>query len=57
VCYLVTNDALIDFIQQFGQSLVCLDIETTGAHTERDCITKIDIVTLFEHGSRSAWSF
>jgi DNA polymerase-3 subunit epsilon len=49
-------DRLRAFIALLGQPLACLDIETTGSHTERDRITEIGIVTLHPDGSQSNWS-
>jgi len=52
----VTAPALTELVKQLGQPLACLDIETTGGHTERDRITEIGVVTLHADGSQEHWS-
>ena len=47
---------LVRLVEQLGHPLACLDIETTGGHTERDRITEIGIVAINENGSFAHWS-
>jgi len=48
--------ALARLVERLGHPLACLDIETTGGHTERDRITEIGIVALLPDGSCERWS-
>lgn len=47
---------LAQLIAELGQPLACLDLETTGGHTERDRITEIGVVFIHPDGSQSTWS-
>ncbi len=47
---------LAQLVAGLGQPLACLDLETTGGHTERDRITEIGVVFIHPDGSQSTWS-
>jgi DNA polymerase-3 subunit epsilon len=51
----MTTRALAELVEQLGQPLACLDIETTGGHTERDRMTEIAVITLHPDGSQERW--